>query len=184
MMAAWVYCSPPHFAGCPRATSGSSRSFPAHREQRRSRQENLQGPRGSHSAGRCGAVGRGHEGRACQLGPVEIRGKRHNQNRLKQPGQRVALPHDDGTSTSLLTRAVSPKIGPPDLATLHPRSSRSSAAAHSSSPASARARSSSAWEASRVKSQRLESGRRTTMTATRSPARSGSGDTGRRRPFS
>jgi len=118
------------------------------------------------------------------LGAVEIRGEGNHQNGLEQPSQCVALPHDDRTPASLLLRSIDTKVRPPDLVTLQRGSSPSRAAAHSSSPASARARSSSACAASRVKSQRLGSGRRTTMGATRSPDRSGSGDTGRRRPFS
>ena len=47
-------------------------------------------------------VGRGDECGARQLGTVEIRGEGNHQNGLEQPSQRVALPHDDGTSASLL----------------------------------------------------------------------------------
>jgi hypothetical protein len=94
------------------------------------------------------------------------------------------LPDDDGTPARLLLRPLGPQVGPADLSTPHPRSSRSRAAAHSSSPACASARSSMACAASRAGSQRLASGLRTTIRATRSPARSGNGDTGRNTPFS
>jgi hypothetical protein len=67
--------------------------------------------------------------------PAKCCRERHHQNGLQSPSQCVALAHDDRAANGPLWRAVTSEVGPPDLAALHPRSSRSSAAAHSSRPA-------------------------------------------------
>jgi hypothetical protein len=65
-------------------------------------------------------TGLGHfdDGSAGEARSLEVRDQRNHQYGLKCPGQGIALPDDDGTPTCLLSRAVRPEIGLPDLASL------------------------------------------------------------------
>ncbi len=113
-----------------------------------------------HGADHCGSG---------KLGSIQVRGERHDENRLQHPRERVALPDHNGPSACLFPWPIAAEICPPDLAALHLRSSDSSASVQASSPARAKSASSSGVAARRCRSHRPGLLRRMTSSRTLSP---------------
>ncbi|HTA93736.1 MAG TPA: hypothetical protein VK745_29365 [Polyangiaceae bacterium] len=70
------------------------------------------------------AIWRGRDDRRSgKTRPIEIRCQGHDEDRLKDAVQSVALPNDDRPASCLFLRAVSAKVSPPKIAASHPMSS-------------------------------------------------------------
>jgi hypothetical protein len=121
---------------------------------------------------------------ACQSRSLHVGRERYHQNRIEESRERLALPDDDGSPAGLFALTIRAKVGPPDLASSQPRSSRSRADSQASSPDSASVCSSEEPPARRFRSHRAGSGRRTTTIPTCSPGRSASRRSGRSTPSS